>query len=231
MSELRFSAATPYTPSPPPYTLSPVLDYWLILSLLMLILLASLAVFLTLVTRHTTGRGTTARWEWCGDHGFKGGLLGSMKLPGLEDLPHHNLRVVEHYRTPTISILRAQSFEEDGRDKEGAGGIWHLLIAETEHFWPIVALRPSSAKNSLIDLMGLQVFPKLSSESRFTVCGLAAIEARKLAAGPVRALIPPDIGLIRSADRLIIDFSARPFDPVEFSRMLAIAEQVLPLVD
>ena len=32
---------------------------------------------------------------------------------------------------------------------------------------------------------------------------------------------------IRNADAVILDFTSRPFDPVEFSRMCAIAEQIV----
>ena len=33
--------------------------------------------------------------------------------------------------------------------------------------------------------------------------------------------------LIRNADAVILDFTSRPFDPVEFSRMVAIADQIV----
>jgi hypothetical protein len=62
------------------------------------------------------------------------------------------------------------------------------------------------------------------------VYGLRATDARALVAGPARALIPPDIGLIISADQLILDFTLRPFDIVEFSRVLAVAEQLKSVV-
>jgi hypothetical protein len=47
-----------------------------------------------------------------------------------------------------------------------------------------------------------------------------------LAESPAQGLLPPDIGLLLIDRMLILDFSGRRFDPVEFDRMLVLAGQI-----
>lgn len=179
-----------------------------------------------LLRRHTGGRERFQMWEWSVNRRFKRAPVGPIALEGLEDIDQP-MRAVVHFRSrdSETSILKLQTIS-----KHDTVRTWHVLIRTLEHFSTPVALRPSGAEVSLIDLMNLPLLPKLSSEVRFAVYGLRALDARELASSPARALLPPDIGLIRSADKVILDFTSRPFDPVEFSRMLAVAEQVESLV-
>lgn len=179
-----------------------------------------------LLKRHTVGRERFAMWEWAINRRFKRGRGGPITLEGLEDV-EQTLRAVEHYRTRdgTRAIVKLHSLSASGTVRT-----WHLLIDQLEHYSTPIGLRPTGAQVSLIDLMNLQLMPKLSREIRFAVYALRVIDARELASGPARALLPPDIGLIRSADQLILDFTARPFDPTEFDRMIAVADQVRRVV-
>ena len=40
------------------------------------------------------------------------------------------------------------------------------------------------------------------------------------------ALLPHDLGLVLQGRRLILDFSTRPFDGIELSRIVALVEQL-----
>lgn len=190
-------------------------------------LVASSLMLTQLLHRHTRGLASFGKWEWSINRRFRKGPLGAIVIEGLDEVQDHAMRAVEHYRSRDgqVAIIRLQTIARDDTIST-----WHILVQTMDKYSTPIALRPVHASASLIDLMKLQLFPKLSSSVRFAVFGLRAIETRELALGPARALIPPDIGLIRNDDELILDFTARPFDTVEFSRMLAVAEQLKTIV-
>lgn len=176
-----------------------------------------------LCRRHTVGRDRFAVWEWSVNHRFKRVRSGSpVGVDGLEEI-EQTIRVLEHYRSRdgARSILKIRSLSPSGTLRT-----WHVLIQEADDLTGPVGLRPIGSDASLVDLMNLPLMPRLSNETRFAVYALRATDARRVATGAIKALLPPDIGLIRSSDRLILDFTARPFDPTEFDRMLAIADQI-----
>lgn len=201
-------------------------DYGPIVLSLLAILVASSLMLAQLLRRHTSGRERFQMWEWSVNRRFRRGRLGAIVLDGLDDIDQP-MRALVHFRSrqTETSILKLQTIS-----KHDTVRTWHLLIRTLDRFSTPVALRPAGADVSLVDLMNLQLMPKLSSEVRFAVYGLRALDARELASSPARALLPPDIGLVRSADKLILDFTSRPFDPVEFTRMLSVADQVESLV-
>jgi hypothetical protein len=88
-------------------------------------------------------------------------------------------------------------------------------------------LRPANAKGSLLDLFSLSSFPGMGEVDRFMIFGTDSVAAKLLSASPARALLPPDIGLLLSGTRLALDFSSRPFDPIELGRMTALADQLV----
>ena len=57
--------------------------------------------------------------------------------------------------------------------------------------------------------------------------GLDPAAARRLYRSHLRALLPPDVGLLLHGEHLVLDFSARHFDALELSRMLALADQIV----
>ncbi len=186
-------------------------------------LIASSLMLSQLLRRHTVGRARFKKWEWSVNRGFRTGALGTVSIDALDEIRDHVLQALEHYvsRDGTTSIYRMHSVARDTRVQT-----WHVLVRHVDGYSTPIALRPATAAVSLVDLMQLQLFPKLSSETRFNVYGLRAIDARQLATGPSRALLPPDIGLIRNADAIILDFTTRPFDPVELSRVCDVAKQI-----
>ena len=58
---------------------------------------------------------------------------------------------------------------------------------------------------------------------------ILASEARgaaRLAASMAGALVPPDLSLLVQNQWLLVDFSTRPFDPIELERMRTLIEQL-----
>jgi hypothetical protein len=110
---------------------------------------------------------------------------------------------------------------------------WNALVREIDREWPVTALRPATHERSLVDLFGLQGFPALLSSERYTIHGQDSSAARAVVGSMLMALLPHDLGLVLHGRRLVIDFSTRPFDGIELSRMVALAEQLaghLPVV-
>jgi hypothetical protein len=204
-----------------------VSEAWTIPVSLLAILGSSTFMLMQLLRRHTVGRERFVKWEWSVNRGFRTGELGAVQIEGLEEIQGQSLRAIEHYRSraENVSILRLHTIGTDDVVRT-----WHLLVQTVDAYSTPIALRPVGATSSIVDLMNLTLFPKLSGAVRFAVYGLRAIDARKLVTSHALALLPPDIGLIRNADQLILDFTARPFDTVEFSRALAIAEQLKKVI-
>ena len=57
-------------------------------------------------------------------------------------------------------------------------------------------------------------------------CQLTDGGAQPMADGSSRALLPADLSLLRIDEDLVIDFSNRPFDPIELGRMLSMLDQL-----
>lgn len=197
---------------------------WTVPLTLTAVLLASAWMVSKLVTRHTAGRAAFSLWEWGVNKRFRRRPPGIVTVDALDEIRDYALRANEHWQSHDglTSIYRLQTVSRGDVVQH-----WHALVRTVEQYSTPIALRPAGAPHSLVDLMHLTLFPKLSSQTRFAVYGLRATDARELAGGAARALLPPDIGLIRNADAVILDFTARPFDPVEFSRVCAIAEQIV----
>lgn len=104
--------------------------------------------------------------------------------------------------------------------------IWNLLVRHMPWAWRPTGVRPAGAQRSLLDLVSLSSFPSLGSTERFVVYGTDSAAARELSQSMARSLLPPDIGLLLYGSELVLDFSGRPFDPIEFNRMLALADQL-----
>lgn len=92
--------------------------------------------------------------------------------------------------------------------------------------WPATALRPTSRTHSVIDGLSLFSYPSTMGVERFTLHGEHPGAARRLNESHIRGLLPQDVGLLVCGDALILDFSDRPFDQLEFDRMMGLARQL-----
>jgi hypothetical protein len=110
---------------------------------------------------------------------------------------------------------------------EGATRRWNVLVREIDAIWPVTALRPAMHERSLVDLFQLGNYPALLSSDRFSVYGVDSAAARAVVSSVLMALLPHDLGLVLHGRRMILDFSTRPFDGIELSRMVSLVEQLV----
>ena len=102
----------------------------------------------------------------------------------------------------------------------------HVLVWPVDRDWPPIGLRPTHVVDALVDLLSLPVHLGESTQ-RFAVCTADRKLAQQVFATSLRGLLPADVGLILLGRHLLLDFSDRPFDGIEFNRMIAVAEQLV----
>ena len=186
-----------------------------ILLTLVVIFLASLTVFNVQVYRWTTFSRRFAIREWSKRADFRPvtGTHPAIVGPVIAIAPLANDQFTNG-RT-TILRLRTQS------------GAWNVLVRRLETPWPTTGVRPVANPSSVLDLYSLASFPTLTTGERFVVYGTDSGAARSLAASSLRALLPADIGLMFAEHEMMLDFTSRPFDDIEFNRMIVLADQLV----
>lgn len=202
---------------------------WPVLAVLVVVLGLSVFMFVALVRRWTSSRVWVSISDWARARGYRASVKDCPAPPPLDALK--GAALVSHVCVSdgTSSLMR---LEVAGKISNSAFGAtqpkhWHVLVRRVESPWQPTALRPASAPSSLLDLFSLTSFPLMGETQRFVVFGTDSTPARKLSRSPVRALLPPDVGLLLHGPHLILDFSDRPFDEIEFDRMIALAEQLV----
>jgi hypothetical protein len=207
--------------------MSPPFSYWTLLGLL-LVLLASSAMFWLHVQRWTFNRNWVALGDWANRNGFKLYRAKRAKVPEpLSELtlpPPHGLVAMMGKRA---QLLQMDTPSDPKARGSGAPQRWNVLVRQIESDWPTTALRPATHERSLVDLFHLASFPALLSSDRFTVHGADAAAARAVVASMLMALLPHDLGLVLQGRHLILDFSTRPFDGIELSRIVSLTDQLM----
>jgi hypothetical protein len=189
---------------------------------LLLVLGASSVVTWALIRRITTQRSWLDLSEWAGSNSFgivrgRGATVPASLIPTLPS-PRGLLMLTDAHTT----IVQLETTSGGA-----ASTRWNVLVRRTTLEWPRTGLRPSGSRGSLLDLYPLTPFPNLIPAARYVVVGDDFSAAFALAGSAVRGLIPADVGLLLDGDTLVLDFSARPFDPLEMHRMTALAEQLV----
>jgi hypothetical protein len=192
-----------------------------VLFTLLAILLASGRVFYVLNRQWTTHRPVEALREWAADRGFRIQFDAALP-PALSSLIDVDPRVELMLTRESSLLIRLSTAAKSDLPRPR----WNLLIHETMQSQNPAGLRPVSARESFLDLFSLSGFPSLLPPDRFVIFAIDAKEAKRLAAAPARGLLPADIGLLAHGPYVTLDFSNRPFDAIEFDRMLAIMDQV-----
>src|SRR5687767_1502440 len=211
-------------PQPPPF--SP-----LVLITLIVVVAASSVTFWLLVRRATSHRQWVALSDWARDTRFRFSRAAPTEMPPPLDV----LRNV----SPTVRLSLSKGpttlvqLEAEGAATAGAGAltserrvVWHLLVRQIEAEWRPTGLRPANATASALDLFSLSSFPTLGSTERFVAYGTDSAAARLVSRSMLRSLLPADVGLLLHGRYLVLDFSGRPFDTIEFGRMSALADQL-----
>jgi hypothetical protein len=219
-------AATIIAAAPPP--LSP-----LILLSLLALLATSVTMYWLLVRRWTSRRQWVSLAEWARQSGFRlgrrAGAGDAILPPPLDALGSARIAVRLELTGDRSSILQAQPADPPDAPPGAHPTPLNLLVRKLEAAWPPTALRPvhSAAGKSVADLYSLAGFPLMGAGQRFGVLGADEGAARTLAQSSVRALLPQDVGLLLHGQYLVLDFSTRPFDGLEFSRMISLADQLV----
>jgi hypothetical protein len=209
-----------YSPHPSP----------MILLTLTVILGASLWVFATLVRRETRHRRLVARGQWARSREMRLQST-NFELPAI--LKQFNPKIRQ---TLTGRGMILAQFETDDITTTAAATpvvttskhLWHIIVRDLIGTWPMTALRPTAQNFSFVDLFSLSSYPSLMPSERFVIFGAEARAAGALADSTAPALLPPDIALIVAGNCLILDFSSRHFDEIEFDRLINLAEQLAP---
>ena len=205
----------------PPFEWTPLLA--------MLVLLgASIATYVMLVRRWTSRRQWVSLSQWARESGYQLRPLRRADLPGpLQEIVRDDERVRFHLCDPRTTLAQ---FETDPVTAGAPSPKWNVLVRHRPGVGPSAGLRPAAQALSLIDLLPLGKFATMSLGDRFVVHATEPAAARRLAESHAVALLPQDVGLILLENHLVVDFSSRPFDPIEFGRVVALADQLARVI-
>jgi len=206
------------------HRISPIL---MVLSTLILILGASVWVFAALVRRETKNRRALALAQWARSRNLRW-ADGQANLSALDALQRFNPKPRSVLRGENLTLVQFETAETTIDSAVIAARRWNLIFRTLKTAWPATALRPTAHTISAADLFSLSSYPSLMPTQRFMIFGVESRAARALAESTAPALLPADIGLVLFGNHLILDFSARPFDEIEFDRLIDLCEQLAP---
>jgi hypothetical protein len=189
---------------------------------------ASVAVYVVLTRRWTSHRFRFALDEFAREHDLRLVSIEQLRMPAaLQSIPEVQPRWLLESKTSAIVQLHSTNrpLEADPNAMLEPQR-WNVLIRKIPESWQPTGLRPTHQMSSLIDFFSLASFPALMSIERYTLYSNDSAAARRLSKTLVAGMLPGDIGLLLAGEYLLLDFSARPFDPIEFGRMLALVDQV-----
>jgi hypothetical protein len=209
---------------------------------ILVVLALSGVTFWLLVRRATSHRQWVALSDWARSRGFRYHPIDGGEPPApfsLMPVKRPSVRLWLASRTAELLQLRfgetpveseplTTAATTPGPNIERAPETWHVLIRQVESNWPPTALRPTSSadEQTMLDNFALASFPAMIASERFVIFGADSAAARSLSKSSLPALIPPDVGLLLHGQRMVLDFSRRPFDTIEFDRMLALADHL-----
>ena len=208
-------------------TTLPRLIAWPVPVVLIVVLVASSMVFRMLVRRWTTRRHWLELSRWADDNGMKLHDAAEAVVPSplnaaTDPPPTAGMALV----SKTLSIAEIHTQHKQRTDSSQFTR-WHVMVRKIESTWPPTGLRPRANASSVLDLFPMSSFPSMAPPERFVIFGSDSSAARRVAKSSLMALLPPDIGLLLHGSTLILDFSARPFDAIELSRLCSLIEQLL----
>jgi len=193
-----------------------------VLLTLFAVLGASVWVFATLVRRETRHRRLTALNYWARSRQMRLNT-GSVELAPLKQF---NPKVLSAITGESITLAQIETADVGVTTASASRRQWNVVVRKLAGSWPTTALRPTAHNVSLVDLFSLSSYPSLTSNARFIVFGVESQAAATLAESSARALLPADVAMILHEDHLILDFSSRHFDQIEFDRLMDLAKQL-----
>jgi len=209
----------------------------IVLLTLLGVLVISYGMFWLLSQRATTRRHWVAMSEWAREAGFRLQPPELTLPPLIAGLPGPQggtpqVRLSAASDTTLIIQFQTAPVRRDVTAPPaplfpgGRNEIWQLIVRQIGTDWKPTGLRPAEAGVSMLDLFSLTPFPGLGDPDRLLLCGTDSSAARAVAESFVVALLPPDVGLLLHGRQVALDFSTRPFDVIEFNRMLALMDQI-----
>lgn len=103
--------------------------------------------------------------------------------------------------------------------------IYNLCVVPLPAATAAVALRPMTREDTIIARFRLSPAASTSNE-RFMIHGNDLSTNLRLSESMHAGMLPPDIAILIAGNRLTLDFSNRPFDPIEMDRMISLAQQL-----
>jgi hypothetical protein len=198
----------------------------LMFAILLAMTAGSFVMVRLLASRWTTHRRFFTLRDWGLGHGLR--MIRTVRRPGEPErslpavLPERiarldpPARVRWHFTNGQLTLLRLHA----------PGDTWNLLLWSLAAPWPATALRPSRIDRCLLDRLELFSYPSTHGVERFTLHGTDPGAARRLNDSVARGLLPPDLTLLLDGPLMVIDFSSRPFDPIDMDRVVALARQL-----
>ena len=202
---------------------------WVVVLVLLAVIGLSVLVFVVLVVRWTSKRSWVEITDWARERGYRITSRESAAPAPLDRVQRAEIRATALATNRQTTLVRLESIAPTPGDVSmpAPPARWHALVRNIESSWQPTGLRPAPAARSLLDLYSLSSFPLMGETQRFVVYGTDSGPARKISKSNLRGLLPPDIGLLLHGQHLVLDFSERPFDAIEFDRMIALAEQLV----
>jgi hypothetical protein len=200
---------------------------WIVLLGFLAIVVASVWVFLQLVWIEERDRERQRLREWCRQQRFRL-MPADTRVPApLNELVGVTLRIEWWLSDGEVDILKIQTRPHDAPPEQvGMPDTWHLICTSLPPMRSRVALRPDVPTPSAIDLLRVPPSELTRMSKRFDIRSDALLAARQIVDGPILGLIPGDVGLARLSNHLLLDFTSRPFDPIELSRAAALIRQL-----
>lgn len=196
-----------------------------VLVVLLLLLAIAGGTFYALVWRETSARRSVALEEWAQATGFYSNPLAKLRAPHPLERFGKSVHVRRCYVSPSATVVEFTVDPPPG--SVAAATTFHVLIWPVESDWPAVALRPVLATLALSDMLPLPSQAAKFGSHRFVIHTDHRSTGAHLATSRIGGLMPADIGLILIGRHMLVDFSCRPFDGIEFNRMISVAKQVV----
>lgn len=208
------------TPLPPLFSVTVAVTLAIVLG-------ASIVMYRMLVVRWTVNhrRAEIRRWADANDAKLLSGERARL-IPPLDAIRSPEPVAVLLLEGAKMSAVEMRTAVERRTDTSQYTR-WHAVIRSTSASWPPTGLRPRANPSSLLDLFPLSSFPSLLPPERFVVFGTESQAARRLAGSKLAALMPADIGLLLHGPHVVLDFSSRPLDSIELTRLSVIIDQVV----
>ena len=199
---------------------------WPGMVVLVIVLVASVGVYRVLVVRWTVRKHWFDLQQWADERGMKLRRPEEVRLPGPLEAIKSAAADAGFTGAGGVMIVSFHTPKSDRTDTSQFTQ-WHVLARPIEANWEPTGLRPRANKSSVIDLFqAMTSFPSMAPPERFVIFGVDSGSARRVAKSTLLGLMPGDVGLLLFGGWMILDFSSRPFDGIELTRMAGLGEQL-----